>query len=147
MAISTYKTFLMINKGTSALPSWDKLICIKDFSDLGGTPEMIDVTTLCDNVRKNIAGVQEMDALTFTANYTGEAYEAIKAYTDKAYEFAVWFGGTGEGSTLTPTGSDGKFSFEGELTVWVNGGAVNEAVEMTLSIACSSAIEFELPSE
>lgn len=146
MAISTYKTFLMIDKGTSTTPDWEKLICIKDFSDLGGTPEMIDVTTLCDNVRKNIAGVQEMDALTFTANYTGEAYDDIKTYTGETHKFAVWFGGTGEGSTLTPTGSDGKFSFEGELTVWVNGGAVNEAVEMTLSIACSSAIDFELPS-
>ena len=146
MAISTYKTFLMVDTSSTSTPSWEKLICIKDFSDLGGAPEMIDVTTLCDNVRRNIKGVQELDALTFTANYTGEAFDTIKEYAEGTHKFAVWFGGTGEGSTLTPTGSDGKFSFEGELSVWVNGGGVNEAVEMTISIACSSAIEFSYTS-
>ena len=36
MAISTYKIFLMQKKEAA----WEKLIDIKEFPDLGGTPEM-----------------------------------------------------------------------------------------------------------
>ena len=39
MAISTYKAFLM--KGTGETPTYEKLIDIKDFPDLGGAPEML----------------------------------------------------------------------------------------------------------
>lgn len=140
MAISTYKTFLMYRAvGASA---WQKLICIKDFGDLGGEPETIDTTTLCDAVRTSINGVQELDAIQFTANYTKDAFQRIKNLEGTEYEYAVWFGGTGSGANLTPTGSDGAFSWMGMLSVWVNGGAVNEAVEMTISITASTEIEF-----
>ena len=40
MAISTYKVFLM-KKGTS---TYEKLVDIKDFPDLGGAPEMLETT-------------------------------------------------------------------------------------------------------
>lgn len=140
MAISTYKTFLMYRAiGAS---TWQRLICIKDFSDLGGEPEQIDVTTLCDGVRVNINGVQEMDSLTFTANYDADKFQSIKNMEGTDYEFAVWFGGTGTGDSLVPTGSDGAFSWRGKLSVWVSGGAVNEAVEMNITISASSEIAF-----
>ena len=56
-------------------------------------------------------------------------------------EFAVWLGGTETGSVATPTGSDGKFEFGGQLSVYVNGGGVNEVVNMTVSIAASTPIK------
>ena len=140
MAISTYKTFLMYRAIGASV--WQKLICIKDFGDLGGEPETIDTTTLCDAVRTSIAGVQELDAIQFTANYTKDAFERIKNLEGTQYEFAVWFGGTGTGDNLVPTGSDGTFTWKGTLTVWVTGGAVNEAVEMTISIMANSEIAF-----
>ena len=55
-------------------------------------------------------------------------------------EFAVWLGGTVSGGTTTPTGSEGKFEFKGQLSVFVNGGGVNEVVGMTVSIAPSTPI-------
>lgn len=140
MAISTYKTFLMYRAiGASA---WQRLICIKDFSQLGGEPETIPTTTLCDAVQTSVKGVQELDNPTFTANYTAEAFQRIKNLEGSQYEFAVWFGGEGTGESLVPTGSDGAFSWKGELSVWVNGGAVNEVVEMTISINCATEIGF-----
>ena len=140
MAISTYKTFLMYRAiGASA---WQRLICIKDFSDLGGEVEQIDVTSLCDAVRVNINGIQEQDALTFSANYDADRFQFIKNMEGTEYEFAVWFGGTGTGDSLVPTGSDGAFSWKGKLSVWVSGGAVNEAVEMNITISASSEITF-----
>lgn len=136
MEISTYKTFLM----TKDTNTWKKVIDIKEFPDLGGTPEMIETTTLSDKVQRNIPGVQSLDALEFTANYTLTDYKALKALEGTEKEFAVWFGGTESGDTVTPNGSDGKFKFKGQLSVYTNGGGTNEVVEMTISIAASSAI-------
>ena len=136
MEISTYKTFLM----TKETNTWKKVIDIKEFPDLGGTPEMIEITTLSDKVQRNIPGVQSLDALEFTANYTLTDYKALKALEGTEKEFAVWFGGTENGDTVTPNGRDGKFKFKGQLSVYTNGGGTNEVVEMTISIAASSAI-------
>lgn len=136
MEISTYKTFLM----TKETNTWKKVIDIKEFPDLGGTPEMIEITTLSDKVQRNIPGVQSLDALEFTANYTLTDYKALKALEGTEKEFAVWFGGTESGDTVTPNGSNGKFKFKGQLSVYTNGGGTNEVVEMTISIAASSAI-------
>jgi hypothetical protein len=125
---------------TKETNTWKKVIDIKEFPDLGGTPEMIEITTLSDKVQRNIPGVQSLDALEFTANYTLTEYKALKALEGIEKEFAVWFGGTENGDTVTPNGSDGKFKFKGQLSVYTNGGGTNEVVEMTISIAASSAI-------
>ena len=52
----------------------------------------------------------------------------------------MWFGGTGEGENLTPTGSDGKFKFKGYLSVYPVGSGVNEVVNMNINIAPSTPI-------
>lgn len=136
MAISTYKIFLM-KKGDSA---YEKLIDIKEFPDLGGAPEMLETTTLSDRTQTYIPGIQSLDSLEFTSNYTLADYTALKALEGTEYEFAVWFGGTESGDTVTPTGSDGKFTFSGQLSVFPVGGGVNEVVDMTITIAPSSPI-------
>ena len=138
MAISTIYTFLMY----AASSTYSKLVDIKEFPDLGGEPENIDVTTLSDKIRKYIAGVEDTGSLTFTANYTVADYETVKALADgTSKKLAVWFGATA-GNPPTPTGSNGKFSFEGTLSVFVNGGGVNDPVNMTIVIAPSSEIGF-----
>ena len=136
MAISTYKSFLM-HKNTS---TWEKLVDIKSFGDLGGTPELLEVTSLSDPMTVNIMGIQSLDALEFECNYTKADYTKLKAMEGETKEFAVWLGGTESGATVTPTGSDGKFEFQGQLSVYVNGGGVNEVVNMTVSIAASTPI-------
>lgn len=136
MAISTYKVFLMM-KDTS---TYNKLVDIKDFPDLGGTPEMLETTTLSDGGQTYIPGIDANDALEFTANYTKEDYEALLALKDIEKDFSVWFGGTVSQGVATPTGSHGKFDFKGRLSVVVNGGGVNEVVGMTITIAPSTAI-------
>lgn len=136
MAISTYKIFLM--KKTSS--TYEKLIDIKDFPDLGGSPEMLETTTLSDKMQTYIPGIQSLDALEFTANYTKEDFTKLKALEGVENEFAVWFGGTEEANVLTPTGTDGKFQFKGQLSVFPVGGGVNEVVDMTVTIAPSTPI-------
>ena len=138
MAISTYKIFLM--KKASTGDTYEKVIDIKDFPDLGGAPEMLETTTLSDKMQTYIPGIQSLDALEFTANYTKEDFTRLKALEGKEESYAVWFGGTESSGVLTPTGSDGKFEFKGQLSAFPVGGGVNEVVDMTVTIAPSTPI-------
>ena len=106
MAISTYKVFLM-KKGASA-DTYEKLVDIKEFPDLGGEPEMLETTTLSDNMQTYIAGIQSLDGLSFTANYDMTTFKKLKELEGKEDSYAVWFGGTESGGVVTPDGSNGS---------------------------------------
>jgi hypothetical protein len=136
MAISSYKTFLMVKKDDA----FEKLIDIKNFPDLGGAPEMLETTTLSDGMQTYIPGIQSLDGLEFTANYDKADFTKLKEMEGTEYEFSVWFGGTVSGGTVTPTGENGKFDFSGQLSAFPVGGDVNAVVEMTISIAPSTPI-------
>lgn len=136
MAISTYKVFLMIKKDTD----YEKLIDIKDFPDLGGAPESLETTTLSDAMQTHIPGIQSLDSLEFTANYTKADFTKLSELAGNEYDYAVWFGGDDEGGTLTPTGADGKFGFKGQLGVYPVGAGVNEVVDMKINITPSTPI-------
>lgn len=136
MAISTYKIFLM----QKVSDAYQKLIDIKDFPDLGGAPEMLETTTLSDKMQTYIPGIQSLDALEFTANYTKDDFMKLKDLEGVEHDYAVWFGGIEEAGVLTPTGTDGKFEFKGQLSAFPVGGGVNEVVDMTVTIAPSTPI-------
>ena len=135
MAISSYQVYLM--KGT------EKLVDIKDFPDLGGSPETLETTTLSDNMTTSILGIQSLDALEFTANYDLTAYKSLQEQettdrnSDTGTDYAVWFGADSEGK---PDGHNGKFEFAGRLAVHVTGASVNEVVDMVITIAPSTVI-------
>ena len=129
MAISTYGISLMYKAKESE--TYTKLIDIKDFPDLGGAPEMLETTTLSDKMQTYIPGIQSLDALEFTANYTLVDYKKIKAMEGVDTSFAVYFG---------ENGVDGKFSFKGQISAFPVGSGVNEVVNMTISIAPSTPI-------
>ena len=130
----------MMKSGTGS--TYEKLVDIKSFPDLGGAPEMLETTTLSDKMQTYIPGVQSLDALEFSANYTKEDFAKLKALEGEENSFAVWFGGTEAAGTVTPNGSDGKFEFKGQLSVFPVGGGVNEVVDMTITIAPSTVITF-----
>lgn len=50
--LSSYQTYLMTKSGND----WAKLIDIKEFPDLGGEAERLDITTLSDPMRLYIPG-------------------------------------------------------------------------------------------
>ena len=141
MAISTYCVFLM-HKGASDA-AYSKLVDIKEFPDLGGDPEMLETTTLSDKMQTYIAGIQSLDGLNFVTNYDLTSFKKLKELEGKTEKYAVWFGGTESNNTLTPTGSDGKFTFDGQLSAYPTGGGVNEVVDTNITIAPSTPIQFE----
>lgn len=139
--IGTMRTYLMY-KATSAATTYTKLVDIKNFPDLGGEPERIDVTTLSDLMRKYVPGVQDIASMQITANYIAGDYAKVKALNGKQTEYAIWIGGTTSGNTETPTGDDGKFSWTGDIDVFKAGADVNAAQDMTITMFPSTEIAF-----
>ena len=130
MAISTYGVKLKV--GTTA-ETVEQLVCIKDFPDIGGSPEQIETTTLCDAQQTFINGIKSMSTMEFTADYTTEDYDAVDDLSGQKLYYELWFGEDGDGS-------DGIFQWQGEHTVRVTGAGVNSVVEMVISVAPSTEI-------
>ncbi|MDR3270158.1 MAG: phage tail protein [Peptococcaceae bacterium] len=143
--ISTQNTFLMIATQLPPVPAttWNKLIDIKTYPDMGGPPETLDTTTLSDGAYTNIPGLQTMDTFTFDCNYTLDDYEALLAVAGPLRHFAVWFDSGEVASPMTPVGAKGKFEWDGQLSVYVTGGGVNEVVGMQVSISAASVPTLE----
>lgn len=137
MAISTYKTYLM-QKAKGSSGDYTKLVDIVTFPDLGGDPELIDVTTLSDPMQLFILGIQSNDGLAFEANYTHDDYAKIIALKGVEQSFAVAFG--------SESGSEGLFTFDGLIDAHVAGGGVNEKVSMNIMVAPTTAITDATPS-
>ena len=136
MATSTYKTFLM-KKGST---NYEMLVPIKDYPDIGGSPEMLETTDLSCSMQTYIEGIIGSDAMEFTINYDLDTYNTLLALKGTETEFSVWFGGTESAGVVTPTGDEGKFNFKGYLSVRVVGKGVNEVREAIISIAPSTPI-------
>lgn len=130
-AVSTIGTVLKY--GTEAA-SLTQLCKIKNYPALGGAPDQLETTDLEDTQQTFVPGVQSMDAMEFTANYTKEAYAAVKAKEGQPGYYQLEFG---------DSGADGTFSWQGEHFVYVNEGEVNGVREMTISISPSTAIKNE----
>lgn len=140
MATSTYMTFLMHKKSTT----YEKLLDITEFPDIGSDPELLETTTLSDKMQTFILGIQSNEGLQFNANYDHTEYKALKALEGKTEGYAIWFGGTeGDDGTVTPTGSEGKFSFDGQLSAHPTSGGTNQVRGMSITIAPSTVISFE----
>lgn len=123
MAISTYGVTLKWGATEAALT---KTVDIKDFPDLGGAPEMLETTTLSDDIQTYILGIQGSDMLEFTANYTKTVYQAVLDDAGKDMFYALEFGNEG---------SEGIFEWQGQHSAWPVGGGANAVVEFKIGIA------------
>lgn len=122
--------------------AYEKLVDIKEFPDLGSVPPTVDITTLSDNQKMYLNDIKDPGSLEFNCNYDKEDYAKLKALEGKkGHKFAIWFGASTAAGVDTPDGNDGKYEFEGELTVWIKGGSVSAAVDMGVAIAPSTEIK------
>lgn len=127
MAINTYGIELRWGESADAVA---KVVDVKDFPDMIGDPEMLEVTTLSDPQVVSIPGIKSSDMLTFTCNYTKADFKKVndEAGTPLFYELSF---------------SDGsKFTWQGQHTCGLPGKGVNEVVDFTINIAASSSVEF-----
>lgn len=155
-AISSYKVYLCtyeVEKTTGNNPTdkykYKLLIEIKDFPDMGGTPEMLDCTTTSDAIQCFIPGIQMLDngGLEFTSNYTKDNYDKLLTQMGKEEDddgkYAVVYGGTlNEADEVVTNNGEGAFLFNGKMSAYPKGGSVNSVVDLAISIAPSTTIEY-----
>lgn len=130
-AHSTIGTTLKMGTASNAL---NKVCPIKSFPQLGGESEQIEVTDMEDESQTFVPGVKSQESMAFTANYTNEKFSALKKLEGQELVFELGFG---------KDGSAGKFSWTGQLIVFVNEGEVNGGIDMTISVTPSSEIKNE----
>lgn len=128
-AHSTIGTTLKMGTASNSL---NKVCPIKSFPQLGGEPEQIEVTDMEDVAQAFVPGVKSQESMAFTANYTKDTYASLKELEGKELVFELGFG---------KDGSVGKFSWTGQLIVFINEGEVNVGIEMTISVTPSSDIK------
>jgi hypothetical protein len=126
MAISTQGVTL---KWGSSATSLSKVVDIKDFSDLGGAPEVLETTTLSDDMQTYIMGIQGSDLMEFTCNYTKDDFDEVMKDANKKLYYALEFGDKGD---------EGIFEWQGQHIAWVVGAGVNAVTEFKIGIAPST---------
>lgn len=127
-AVSTIDTILETSADGS---TWEKLCKIKSYPQLGGAPDQLETTDMEDESQTFEPGVQSMDAMEFTANYTLAAYTAVKAKAGTALKYRLKMG---------KDGVDGVATWDGQHSVHINEGAVNAIREMTITVSPSTKI-------
>lgn len=141
MAFLTYKTFLMEGTTSGNTTTWAKLIDIIDTPDLASARDAVDVTTLSDRAYVYVPGLEKgAETLPFNTWYDKAKYDTIKAKRDTKCKFAIWLGGTESDGVVMPTGSEGKFEFEGYPDVTLLAATVNNAHKMRVDVTRASAI-------
>jgi hypothetical protein len=130
MATSTANTILKY--GTTKGGTFEKLVDITGYPDLGATPNKLDTTDLtATKFKTSILGLQEVPDLEFEANYTLADYTLIDGL-----EGTHWFN-----LEMGDAGEDGVFEWSGEVSVYKNGGGVDEVRKMTIVLSAETEIE------
>lgn len=134
MAISGLNTTLYCGETESAMT---KLTDIKDVPDLISEPNLLDATTLSDQMQVQIFGINQADMKTFTANYSKEDFEKVSESgyddtsdnnEDKYYALKL-----GDGS---------GFTWKGMHQAGLSGFGVDEVVEMPINIIMKTKPKF-----
>lgn len=129
MAVTTAVTTLKY--GTDGI-AYAKLVDIINYPDLGSSPSKLDTTDLTQpEYKTSVLGLQEIPDLTFEANYVEATFNTISNLTASSYYFELDFGS-----------ADGKFTWQGGISIFANGGGVDEVRKMTITVSASTPIVF-----
>ena len=122
MSEKAHNTIGTILKFGTAAGSLTELCKIKTFPQLNGEREQIESTDLTDQAQTFVPGVQSVESMQFTCNFTLTAYTSLKTNALTQGYFELDFGGD----------AGAKATWEGQYDVYVNEGEVNGLIEMTL---------------
>lgn len=129
MSAKAHNTIGTILKFGTTAGSLTELCKIKTTPQLNGEREQIESTDLTDTAQTFVPGVQSVENMQFTANFTLTAYQSLKAnaLTDGFFEIDFVSAGA-------------KATWEGQYDVYVNETEVNGLIEMTITVYPSTVV-------
>lgn len=129
MSAKAHNTIGTILKFGTTANSLSELCKIKTTPQLNGEREQIESTDLTDTAQTFVPGVQSVENMQFTANFTLAAYTSLKtnALTDGFFEIDFVSAGA-------------KATWEGQYDVYVNETEVNGLIEMTITVYPSTVV-------
>lgn len=129
MSAKAHNTIGTILKFGTSANSLSELCKIKTTPQLNGEREQIESTDLTDSAQTFVPGVQSVENMQFTANFTLEAYTSLKTNAMTQGYFELDFASAGA-----------KATWEGKYDVYVNETEVNGLIEMTISVYPSTEV-------
>ncbi|WP_263862119.1 phage tail protein [Ligilactobacillus animalis] len=113
--------------------TWEEFADIKTIPELGGDTEKVDVTTLADERRKQVEGIQNASNVQFQVVYKGPSFAKAlaEAGNRKQYQWKVTYP---DGMTATMRGS---------YNIKFASVAVNGALGYTITITVSDGPHFK----
>ncbi len=130
MSAKAHNTIGTILKFGTTSGSLTELCKIKTYPQLNGEREQIESTDLTDEAQTFVPGVQSVENMQFTANFTTASYQSLKTNALKDGFFELDFGGN----------AGAKATWEGQYDVYVNEGEVNGLIEMTITVYPSTVV-------
>ncbi|MHA3065801.1 phage tail tube protein [Lacticaseibacillus saniviri] len=133
----------MLSKGTTlgykehaATGDYTLMHDIKTVPEIGQSPEKVDVTSLEDDKKKAIDGLQDSSSLAFVGVYKGENFKLANqiAESRKIYDWKVTYP---DGLTAT---------FVGKASVKLGQAGINEALSFTVTVVVSDGPDYTVPT-
>lgn len=127
-------------KEGSSGSTFTDLTGLKEVPDMGVEPEKVENTCLSDKVKKYEFGIGDPGDLEFKFKYENKAdtssYRILRKAADanKILSFEETF----------PDGT--KYEWDAQVSVTVNGGGVNDVIELTAKMALQSEIKVTDPA-
>lgn len=126
MAITTYNTKLTWGATEGATTN---TVRIKDYPDLGGPPNLVEMTDLEDDVQRFSLGVRTASAMPFTCNFDETVMANIEVSSGTTFYYTLHFG---------EDGVNGKVGWQGQHSVHIVGKSIDDPREMILTVVPST---------
>ena len=120
---------------------------LQQIPDIGGTAETIEVTTFNDHAHTFINGLLSYgDSIEFTCLHDADQFVSVSAITTPVSVCV----GLPDSNTVTSSSDFDEIgtvaTFDGEMSIKINGVGTNEALTDTIAITPKSTIEFAAAS-
>ena len=121
-------------------PSYKKLYGLYTVPEMGGTPEMLDVTNLEDAIKRSILGLQDVGTMDFEFYATEDETDTSSQIRDTWNTLATY---EAAGDTLMwkleyPDGEG--YTWKGKCSLRRQAVAVNEPIKFTLTTSLETAL-------
>lgn len=101
-----------------------------EMPEFGGAPEVVDTTHLTSAIKTGIAGLQDPGSMDFKFYYNATTFATVKGLGNKVQKIKV---------TLS---DESSFSFDGTMSIKYDGGGINTAATMTITVTLASDLTF-----